>query len=580
MRSKLAWKHIRLPIKLVLIYMPLIILPASLGMIILTHSYTQAGKQLTQEYTTDLIALMVQKMEDRLIGYEQLSKQVMTDERMHEYITQEPTSSYSQLNIERSISELLNVFWLGDDQNKYVYSIKIDTLGATYTYGTDAANGYNIDDELYRQKVREAKGSAVWFPPETYTDGYRNVEAFRLSRVIRDRRLQELGLLTLVIDTEAIHSIFNQTEFKDQASLKLVDASGRELLSNGVRLSGDIGDLLLFSKQSMLNGWRLSAELALDPLVRPIQNTTRWAAVMVVGCAFLGLILTHLISIDVIIPIRRMMANMKRGIKGTEPRELRPIKGAVEIVEMNDTFISVMYEIEQLIRQVLKKEQLKREAEIRVLQNQLSPHFLYNTLNSIRWMAIIQKQDNIKEMIEALSKLLTYTLRSPDSTVPIGEEIRMLQDYVKIQKVRYDDFRFEVSIEPEAEQSQLLKFLLQPVLENALIHGLASADRPGVIVMRVTREKADLIIEIRDNGVGIAPTRLADIQAALARNGDSHDEDGQHIGLNNVQDRIRHHHDIRYGLTVDSMQGEGTCVTIRVPYQEGGEAHAEDHDRR
>ncbi|MDG0811618.1 sensor histidine kinase [Cohnella rhizosphaerae] len=250
---------------------------------------------------------------------------------------------------------------------------------------------------------------------------------------------------------------------------------------------------------------------------------------------------------------------------------------------MNDTFISVMYEIERLIEEASRQERQKKDAEIRVLQNQLSPHFLHNTLNSIRWMAMIQKQDNIKETVDSLNRLLTYALRGGGGPVPLGTEVAMLQSYVTIQKVRYQHFGFESRVPQALEDALVPKFLLQPLIENALLHGLADADRPGEISVAAAAAGRTLVLTVSDNGVGMPPERHAAVVASLD-GGDGRqrpEEGGARIGLRSVHERVQLHYGAQYGLRVASAPGEGTTLTVRLPLlrEEGGEADAQRHDR-
>jgi sensor histidine kinase YesM len=304
----------------------------------------------------------------------------------------------------------------------------------------------------------------------------------------------------------------------------------------------------------------LSAQLPLQQLYEPIYRTVRLALFIVFGCIVLGLVVTRMLALDLVIPVRRLMMNMKQGIKGVRPNKLQHFGGAVEIVEMNETFISIMYEIEQLIDEVAKQEKKKKDAEIRVLQNQLSPHFLHNTLNSIRWMAMIQKQDNIKEMVDSLNQLLVHALRGSGDPVPLADEISMLVNYAAIQKVRYQHFEFRTDIPRELESVKVQRFLLQPLIENALIHGLAQSDQPGEIRVIAREEGEWMAVSVEDNGIGMTADKIQEINSGLIH-------PSEHFGLHSVQERIQLHYGRKYGLSILSELGKGTCITVRIPLQ-------------
>ncbi|RKP58134.1 sensor histidine kinase [Cohnella endophytica] len=558
--QRFRWGTIRLPYKLLLVYMPLILLPALAGIYSLTESYTESSKTRSSEYATNLLGLMGQKIDDRLSSYEQLSKQIMTDDGLLERISVKPESIYENFQIQNEINEKLNVFWLGSGQNVYVKAIKIETPDAHYTYGKNAINDFDVGDVAYNKQVSNGKGSALWFMPQVYSDGYEKYEAFRLGRSIRDKKLNVLGTLTIIIDTRAVTDIFSQTKFQEDVAIKLLTPDNALILDNGERIAEGERQLLTYSQNQLHNGWRLSAQLPLSQLYEPIYRIAKMAVIIVLVCIILGLVVTQLLAMDLVIPIRRLMLNMKHGIKGVRPGKLKRFGGAIEIVEMNDTFISVMYEIEQLFDEISKQEAKKKDAEIRVLQNQMSPHFLYNTLNSIRWMAMIQKQDNIKEMVDSLNQMLTYALRGKGDPVALSSEIAMLRNYVTIQKVRYQHFQFTADIPEELGNAKVPKFLLQPLIENSLIHGLSQADRPGEISVRARREDDKLLLTVEDNGIGVEAERLEEIVAGFGH-------PDNHFGLHSVHERIQLHYGRGFGLTMKSVSGQGTEFTLALPLQ-------------
>ncbi len=558
---KYRWRFIRLPYKLLLVYMPLILLPALAGIYYLTDSYTTSSKARTFEYATDLLSLMGQKIDERLYNYERLSKQIMTDPELLQMIAKKPSTTYEIYELQNTINEKLNSFWLGADQSMYVRAIKVDTYDNLYTYGKNALDDYSVTDPAYREKVSAMRGAAIWFDPVTFSDGSGSFEALRLGRSIRDHKLKELGALTIIIEVGAITDLFDLTNLRDTTSLKLLDRNGKLLLDNGKDLPPDEQQLLTYSQDDIHNGWRLSAELSLNEMYEPIHRTARTAIFLIAACIILGLVVTHLLAMDLVFPIRRLMMNMKQGVRGVTPNRLKRFGGAIEIVEMNDTFISVMYEIEQLIERIGKQEKKKKDAEIRVLQNQLSPHFLFNTLNSIRWMAIIQKQDNIKGMVDSLNQLLIYALRGKGDDVTLETEMGMLHNYAAIQKVRYQHFEYQTHISTELFAARMPKFLLQPIIENALIHGLAQADRPGEIIIIAERQGNHLLLTVQDNGIGIDPEKQKLLNNSLGK-GD-HD---QHFGVYSVHERIQLHYGPQYGLQIASELGKGTKVTVTIPF--------------
>nr|WP_255807440.1 sensor histidine kinase [Cohnella mopanensis] len=236
-----------------------------------------------------------------------------------------------------------------------------------------------------------------------------------------------------------------------------------------------------------------------------------------------------------------------------------------------------MYEIEQLIQQTVSQEQKKRAAEIEALRKQLSPHFLYNTLNSIRWLAILQKQSNIKALVESLSSLLNYTLRDANEFVNLREDAEKLEDYISIQKIRYRQFAYATDIGERTLNASVPKFIIQPIVENALIHGLEPLDRMGQITVRASIRGSVLKLTVEDNGIGIAPDKLAEIRQQLS--GSAPQGTTKHIGILNVHERIVAHYGYPYGMSIDSEAGQGTTIEVTLKYEERSEDEYYHHRR-
>lgn len=223
-------------------------------------------------------------------------------------------------------------------------------------------------------------------------------------------------------------------------------------------------------------------------------------------------------------------------------------------------------DIQRLLQEQKERETEKRRLEVRVLQAQINPHFLYNTLNSIKIMASMQSAYNISAMVDALGKLIRANQTVTAEWIPLKQELDLLDSYLYIQNIRFKGkIRSEWSIEDESLlQQKILKFTLQPLVENAIIHGLADLPQGGEILIICDTHKTDLRIRILDDGVGIEPDRLAYIQAMLNdSSGIFHQENG--MGIKNVAQRIRLRCGSRYGVTISNRAEGGTCATVLLP---------------
>ncbi len=219
--------------------------------------------------------------------------------------------------------------------------------------------------------------------------------------------------------------------------------------------------------------------------------------------------------------------------------------------------------IRELLDRLLAEEGQKRRLELAMLQYQINPHFLYNTLNALRWMAIMQKAEGVRDAITALGRLLRNTLGDTEAT--LRDELALLDDYVLIQKLRTKD-RFEVVTRvdsPESLDCRVPKMTLQPLVENALFHGLERNKNGGRVTVRVAGDGEDVEVAVEDDGAGMTESEIA---AAFAAEQPGEKPRGfSRIGIRNVHDRIRLAYGERYGLSIESEVGEFTRVRIRLP---------------
>ena len=238
-------------------------------------------------------------------------------------------------------------------------------------------------------------------------------------------------------------------------------------------------------------------------------------------------------------------------------------------------------DVDSLMARRVEDERRKQELEYRMLQNEVNPHFIYNTLNSIRWMATIQHAPGIAEMVTAFARLTKSISKGTQKLVPLQEELALLNDYFTIQQYRYGgDLEIEVSrIEDErlCRDCLIPRFTLQPLVENAIFHGLEPKGGHGSVLLDISTDPdtGDVLLRITDDGVGMPPELVAHLLDEPAE-GAEKAEKFRHVGLWNVNRRIRYSFGEGYGLTIESEEDVGTEVTIRLPYQQKGDSHAAD----
>jgi len=280
-----------------------------------------------------------------------------------------------------------------------------------------------------------------------------------------------------------------------------------------------------------------------------------------VAAGVLALVLAALFSTSVVRPMMKLEQLMTEAQAGNLYVRFHA-RYNDEIGSLGRAFNGMLDRIQALIDQVFAAEKKKRYAEINALQAQIKPHFLYNTFDTIHWLAKKYGAKDIVYIIQCLTNLFRIGLSSGSEIITLREEVAHVENYLKIQKVRYDDILdFEVDIQEEIKGLYVHKLILQPIVENALYHGIKTTKRKGKILITAREEGENIIITIMDNGVGMSEEQVEKIND-LFKKGKSQ---GSGYGMFNVDQRIKLSYGSEYGLHVKSKIGYGTVVTIINP---------------
>jgi two-component system sensor histidine kinase YesM len=237
-----------------------------------------------------------------------------------------------------------------------------------------------------------------------------------------------------------------------------------------------------------------------------------------------------------------------------------------EITELGMSFNIMIGKIRELLDSKIKEQETLKKAEMRALQAQINPHFLYNTLDTIIWMAEAKKNDQVIEIVSALSSFFRISLSKGRDWITIGEEVERTKSYLTIQKIRYRDILdFKIEVDQEASDFTILKLILQPLVENALYHGIKNKRGGGTIIVRAKQKNVDeILLEVEDDGIGFTPEKLAQLKEELDDDsGDIRLESG--FGVGNVNNRIRLYYGKQYGVTIKSEYNTGTIVALIIP---------------
>lgn len=327
------------------------------------------------------------------------------------------------------------------------------------------------------------------------------------------------------------------------------------------------GEKYLVTRTDMkTTGWTL---VSMVPYKSVMAETMAISGVMILAVAItliVTLLLLNRILTGVVKPLKKLEKYMVQ-VNPDNMDQRMEILTDDEIGHLSMKFNQMMDRIRNLKEQVIEEQEDKRKYELQALQAQINPHFLYNTLDSIIWMAETN-DSNIVAMTEALAKLFRISLNKGNEEISLERELEHVKNYLIIQSMRYaDKFTYEISAEPGVERCRTIKLILQPIVENCIYHGIKKKRGTGKITIRAYRREQNLIIEVSDDGCGM-PKEIC--RKILSDEIESENISGSGIGVKNVNERIQLRFGKKYGLSYSSEEGVGTTVTYVLPYNEGG----------
>ena len=279
------------------------------------------------------------------------------------------------------------------------------------------------------------------------------------------------------------------------------------------------------------------------------------------------ILISSLLSREITKPIRQLRDSMSMVEEGEFEKANVDITTENEIGSLSKSFNVMTERIHTLMDQNVYEQKQKRKIELRALQAQINPHFLYNTLDSIIWMSEAGRNEEVVEMTSALARLLRQSISNDQELVAVEKEIDYVRSYLTIQKMRYQDkLEYSIDIDPEIRFVEIVKLTLQPLVENAIYHGLKYKESKGNLDIRGFADGKDAVITIRDDGIGMEEQTLAHIFDETEK---EHKSNG--VGVSNVQKRLQLYFGPEYGISYESKRGEGTMAIVRIPLDGGAD---------
>lgn len=336
------------------------------------------------------------------------------------------------------------------------------------------------------------------------------------------------------------------------------------LTGDDASVSVDIegGRYYLQSKVSQAFGWQVVGVFPASEVLHDMTTTAYVMAISLLGALLSIAILSYVLSNTITKPLSKLQRLMEQAEAGDFSVRFNS-RYTDEVGSLGDSFNHMLQQIEQLVQQVYTEQKNKRNAEMRILQEQIKPHFLYNTLDTISWLSRENGAEDVVLLVDALTSMFRVGLSKGRESITIKEEICHVSSYLCIQQIRYSTkLSYEIHVPEELENYMVPKLILQPLVENAIYHGIKRKREKGLITVNVTLEDEVLAFQVRDTGPGIAEGKLKTLQSQL-QNRSRTEESG--FGLFYVNEQVKLSCGAAYGVVLDSEEGSWTTSTVYVP---------------
>lgn len=545
----------------------------------------------TVQQANKRLEMILEEYENRsyyVFSYRELQKGILGEFRDNYERVQNTDQIYKFLSSFANLeNDTANVFVLGEHTASYTYSLTSDP---TFTMMSPVQSGQR-EQEWYK-KIKEANGRVVWFgirpsfmPNKKPSEEGKPV--FCYGRALKDiwGSGDMIGVLLIEIAPDEIQLILSEIDFKakgraiivDRANNVVADAEGGSMmqpfdleLAEETERSGiknkmlDGQEMVVVYDQMAMGGWKLIGMAPARELVKDSNEirlyTFYLAAVFTVVAVLLSLIISRLMHR----PVQVLLRSMRKAKEGDFETQIVH-RRRDEFGILFDSFNLMVSRIKSLINELYVQRLLKKENQLKMLASQINAHFIYNTLDSIHWISRIYKVHDISTMIFGLSNYLRISLSDGRDMVTVREAVSLVESYLSVQKVRYQD-KFEVSLEVDNEllDKYVLKFVYQPLVENAIYHGIENKRGKGRLAIRWMRKDGLLCFEVIDDGVGIVPEKLKQIKEALEDNDFTQEE---HFAIKNMNSQIKLAYGEPYGLDLESEPDAGTKVTLIFPFR-------------
>jgi two-component system sensor histidine kinase YesM len=494
---------------------------------------------------------------------EQLTFEGNIGEKMYKLLNTE--SIFDQMQIDKEIEQNINLVNFTNPYLGVMFYCFSDT-GQIKFQNAAIKTDFTIEG---REPFGNIKGS-TFYGPHTTAHNYRDNVVFSLLRPIYASGLDgERIYIYIETNLKLLEDLFNREQYGMEANYIVLNQNNEVVLSDlpeqfpigkqdPLRSTGD--RFFIFTDKSD-QGWSIAVAIKRTQFYKEFYDWLLEYGLIVVICLLASNLLAVLIWKNVYLPLVKIQRNIASLSKNNLHYPIRPL-GIREFDSVLNEFQRARNKIVDLMHEVEQNERTKAQVEVEKLLYQINPHFIYNTLNSIQWLARMEGQTKVVSLVSIFSRLLHYNLGKEGDTVPLAKELEALKDYISLQSIRYNhSFLVEFSIDDRLLDVKVPRFILQPLAENALYHGIGVDYQNGVIEVFIQQIQSEMVIQVRDNGAGMTPEELRRLMDAKSN---EQRKTGLGIGLNYVYRVLKAHYGENCSFAIDSQVGEGTTITIRI----------------
>lgn len=543
----------------------------------------------SSEYTHTIIQQMNQNIDSYIDYMENIAYLISSNEDVQDYLFDEKIDNEGRYRILNQLQTIL-------DSRSDIRNVGIISKNGRMLIN-DGSKSVNQDldlntQEWYATALEKPNGPILTSSHVQHIISGERPWVITLSRGIRDRSGsgEKEGVFFIDLNYSAISGLCDQSTVGTKGYAFILDAKGNivyhpqqqqlynELQTENISLimdtdedtvltgTGNDGKLYSISR-SEKTGWTVVDCTNVKELLSKSRQAQSVYVLTAIILVIVALLFSRFMARSITLPIQKLRDSMKKVQEGDFSVSDVVVDSKNEIGSLTKSFDVMTHRIHELMEQNVHEQEEKRRSELKALQSQINPHFLYNTLDSIIWMAEGKKNEEVVLMTASLARLLRQSISNEDEVVPIANEVEYARGYLTIQKMRYKDkLEFQIEVDSSILYIPLIKLVLQPIIENAIYHGLKYKESKGLLIVKGFMKDGNAVLQVIDDGVGMDEETLAHIYDKHKVNYHSNG-----VGVYNVQKRLKLYYGEDYGITYTSELGKGTTATITIPGRQEGQ---------